>query len=85
MLTKLTLSVEKDTVASARRLARKNRTSISSMFARFTQAVADAELKQKIPIAPITRKATGTATLPKGTTDVELLEDALFEKYGARK
>lgn len=85
MLTKLTLSAEKDIVASAKKLAHKNKTSISSMFSRFMQATVDIGAKHKIPLAPITIRASGIVNLPKGKTDTELLGEALSDKYGIGK
>ncbi|HBC88259.1 MAG TPA: hypothetical protein DCZ94_15010 [Lentisphaeria bacterium] len=84
MLTKLTLSAEKDVVEQARRLARKNRTSISSMFSRFIRNASRSGIDQQNPIAPITKRASGIASLKNGKTDKELLEEALSEKYGIK-
>jgi len=38
----------------------------------------------KRPLGPLTRKATGVITIPKGKSDRQLIEDALSEKYGTR-
>ncbi len=84
MLAKLTLSVEEELIKDARRMVRRNRTSISSMFSRFIRREIEAESSAKIPLAPITRKASGIVCLRAGKGDRELLEDALSEKYGVR-
>ncbi len=82
-LTKLTLSVEKELVEQAKKLAKDEGTSLSSMFARFLDAVIkQRRTTTKFTPGPITRRATGLAKFPKGKSDRELLEEALAEKYG---
>jgi hypothetical protein len=78
---KLTLSADRKVIDQARKLARENNTSISSMFARFVRMLA---VRRKLPrdIGPIARQATGLITLPKGKTSRDVLVDALMEKYG---
>ena len=80
---KLTLSADPEVIAEARQLARQSGTSVSSMFARFVRLLAG-KRRPRRPLGPLTRKATGLVTLPKGQSDRKLLEDALFEKHGLR-
>jgi hypothetical protein len=78
---KLTLSMDEETIAEAKRLAAESGTSVSAMFARLVRAMA-ARPEAGIPIGPITRQATGLVKLPDGKTDRELIEEALMDKYG---
>ncbi len=58
--TKLTLSADKKVIEKARRLAKKNKTSISAMFSRFVLAMDSPEDRFKDePLGPITRQALG--------------------------
>jgi len=80
---KLTLSARTDVIKEAKRLAKRHRTSVSAMFERMIRAMAERE-SDKRPLGPLTRKATGVITIPKGKSDRQLIEDALSEKYGTR-
>ena len=77
---KLTLSMDEETIAQAKRLAAEPGSSVSAMFSRLVRAMA---LKpgEKIKIGPIARRATGLVKFPSGKTDRELLEDALADQY----
>jgi hypothetical protein len=77
---KMTLSAEGHVIAQAKRLARRNRTSVSSMFTRYIQTMA-AQEHAKPDIAPIARRMSGILKLPKGKTERDVLVDALMEKY----
>jgi hypothetical protein len=93
---KLTLSVEKDLIEKAKKLALQQGTSLSSMFSRFLSTVLSGNSgmfrsgpsskkvsgRAKIRIGPITRKLAGSVKFPPGKTDRELIEEALGEKYG---
>ncbi|HMN41993.1 MAG TPA: DUF6364 family protein [Phycisphaerales bacterium] len=83
---KLTLSMSKEDVRTAKRLARERGTSLSAMFARFVRVL---DLRGRGPktdeLPPITRKMTGTISLPMGKTDRELVEDALMAKHGFKR
>ncbi|MBI2932747.1 MAG: hypothetical protein HYY16_13955 [Planctomycetes bacterium] len=77
--TKLTLSADKDLIKEAKKLADREGTSLSSMFARFLRAVLR-EWREKEQPGPVTSKATGLVKLPAGKSDRQLLEEALREK-----
>jgi hypothetical protein len=81
---KLTLSADRETIKQAKKLARQNKTSVSSMFSRFVRLMAKGR-KPGDEIGPLTRKAMGIASLPKGKTYRAVLEEALLEKYGLDK
>ena len=72
---KLTLSVDGETIAQAKRLAAERGTSVSAMFSRLVRAMAH-EKGRKVVIGPITRRATGLVNLPRGKTDRQLVEES---------
>jgi len=78
---KLTLSAPEEVIRQAKRLAARNKTSVSAMFTRLFSAMAQADADHDIPLGPTTLRATGIANLPTKRTDRELLEDALEDKY----
>lgn len=84
MTKKLTLSMSEDAIATAKKLAAEENTSVSAMFEQIVRGMA-ARKKRSIPIGPLTRKATGLVKLPEGKTDRELITEALMEKYGIKK
>ncbi len=78
---KLTLSVDRDLIRKAKRLAGEEGSSLSSMISR----ILEARLRRrdgKDRTGPLTKRATGLIRLPAGKSDREVLEDALGEKYG---
>jgi len=81
---KLTLSMDEEVIAQAKRLAAQSGTSVSAMFSRLVRSMAARPLV-KMPIGPITRRATGLVKLPPRTTDRRLLEEALEQKYRIKK
>jgi hypothetical protein len=82
---KLTLSANEDVIRRARNLARSNRTSISAIFARLIRFMSRAHVVEGRVIGPLTKKASGIVSLPKGKSDRAVLEDALLEKYVPRR
>ena len=78
---RLTLSVDECVAKEAKRLAKRSGRSVSAMFSRFVLAMSRAE-KTQPEIGPLTRKASGLVSLPKGKTGRKVLEEALLEKYG---
>ena len=77
---KLTLSMDEETIAQAKRLAAEQGTSVSAMLSRLVRAMS---LKPgaKIKIGPTTRRATGLVKLPSARTDRSLVEEALADEY----
>lgn len=83
---KLTLSADEEVVRKARRLARKENTSISAMFSRFILIKSGRERPTREErLGPLTRKALGLCRLPPGASYRKVLEEALVEKYGVGK
>lgn len=84
MLTKLTLSVDEDVVAQAKRLAAEQNTSVSAMFSRIVRAMAE-QSQSPSDLGPITRQVAGIVKLPKGKSPRDVLTEALVEKHGLKR
>ena len=81
---KLTLSAPASVIAEAKRIAARNKTSVSAMFTRLLTAVSRVAENDRIPIGPVTHSASGIVSLPLATKE-ELLADALEDKYGKQR
>ena len=81
---KLTLSMDREVVATAKRLAKRHRTSVSAMLSNMVKAMAaqEGEKRPEIPPDSIAARAVGLVKLPLGKTDGDVLYEALCEKYG---
>jgi hypothetical protein len=78
---KLTLSADPATVKLAKTLAADQDTSVSAMFERFVKLMAATKLPRS-PVAPLTRRASGMVTMPKGKQARDVLIDALLDRHG---
>ncbi|HID28752.1 MAG TPA: hypothetical protein EYP19_01970 [Desulfobacterales bacterium] len=86
MTAKLTLSMDKTTIEKAKRVAGERHTSVSAMFARFVSGLDRlGHPDSGEPLGPTTRAATGLVELPAEAPDRQLVEDALWERYGSRE
>jgi len=85
MTTKLTLSMDESVIERAKKAARARKTSVSAMLAGVVSGL-DALEHPPGPdfIGPLTRAATGLVESSPGSSDVDLLSDALWERYGDR-
>jgi hypothetical protein len=83
-MTKLTLSAEPEVVATAKRLAKERKISVSRLFAQLVKGM-DMWDRDPMPIGPKTRAVSGIVSFPPDKTDRELIEDALEERYGKLK
>ena len=83
---KLTLSADAEVIRQARRLAAREKTSISAMFGNFIRSlIGGAGREGPVPPDSIAARATGFIARPKGKTPRELLTEALLERYGGRR
>ena len=82
-MTKLTLSVDAATVATAKALAAEQGTSVSAMFERFVHLVAAAR-RAPTAVGPLTKGVTGIVSMPKGQDVRSVLEAALLDRHGPR-
>ena len=80
-MTKLTLSVDENTIQLAKQKAAENNTSISAMFSEYITSLAKDSTGPAI--APLTQKATGLVELEPGKSDKELLAEALAERHSS--
>lgn len=84
-ITKLTLSVDRDVVNNAKRLARERNTSISALFERFIVSLLASTKLPPEGIGPITRKASGLIKMEDGSRHEDILAEALADKYGFKR
>ena len=84
-MAKLTLSSEQGIVNRAKKLAKRRRTSLSSMVTHYLDAVSGGEdTTGAVRLGPLTLKASGLLKLPPGSSYEDLLGDALADKHGLR-
>lgn len=81
-MAKLTLNVDAEIIAQAKRLAAENHTSVSALFSHFIRALAN-NAGSDMPIGKIAKKASGMIDL-KGRDYRDVLTDSLVDKYAAR-
>jgi len=82
-MTKLTLRLDKSLVKEAKRFAKDEGASLSSLFRIFLHWAVKSRRKWE-GVGPITLRATGLVRFPSGKSERELLEDALVERYARR-
>jgi hypothetical protein len=83
-MTKLTLSAEPEVVASAKRLAKEHKISVSRLFAQFVRGMEMRDWKSQ-PIGPRTRAVSGIVSLPPGKSYREIVDEAMEERHGKLK
>ena len=83
-MTKLTLSMDEEVVATAKRIARRHRQSVSGMFSSMVKAMAAQEEQRNVDVPPdsVVARLTGIIKVPPGKTTDDLRYDALCEKFG---
>lgn len=79
-MTKLTLSMEPEVIAAAKRLAKEQKTSVSNMIRQYIKAMDRMDWKS-MPIGPKTLKISGIISLPADKDYRQLRDDALEERY----
>ncbi len=86
-MTKLTLSVDPEVVAKARRISKRRKTSVSAMFSHYVAAMEESGHKPD-SLPPMTKRAVelaaGTAKLPEDWDYRDELADLLDEKFGVK-
>jgi hypothetical protein len=83
MMKKLTLSVDPAIIEHAKRLAKQNNTSVSTMFERMIRLMSNRPAG-RAALGPITRKVSGVISLPRGKSSRQMLEEALVRKHATR-
>ena len=79
---KLTLTAESDVINKAKQLAEQRGTSVSAMFSDLVKTMARSDDMIDRPLPPITRRLAGIVKLPPDKPYRELIEEALWERYG---
>jgi len=83
---KLTLSADEKVIAQAKRLAARQRTSVSAMFARFVASTSQGEKTAlEVPSDSIAARVTGVIRLPRGKNERDILTEALMAKYRIKR
>ena len=84
-MAKLTLSMPAKDIQAAHRIAKQNKTSISSMMLRIVRVMSMRKKprgRRDEELPPLTKKLSGILPNPKGKSDRQLIEDALLDKHG---
>lgn len=80
-MAKLTLSVPEHSVQRAKRYAKQNKTTVSSLVDRFFSTLG----KQGPVETPLTDSMVGLLKEPEGMDEKEIITEALMEKYLDKK
>jgi hypothetical protein len=80
MTTKLTLTVEKDVIESAKVYAKQNGRSLSALIENYLKALTQKENPEE-ELSPKVRELMGSIKLPKGFDYKKELTEALSKKY----
>ncbi len=81
MNTKLTLTLDDQTIQNAKQYAKQNKPSLSKLVEFYFRAISMDSSNEMGTISPITKSLSGIATLKTTKTDKELLQDALNKKF----
>ena len=83
---KLTLSADAQVIVQAKRIAQREHTSVSAMFARFIRSRnLRKQPAREIPPDSLAARAAGFISLPKGKSPRDVLTEALLEKYKTKR
>jgi hypothetical protein len=80
MTTKLTLTVEKDVIESAKLYAKQNGRSLSALIENYLKALVQKENPEE-ELSPKVKELMGSIKLPKGFDYKKELTEALSKKY----
>lgn len=85
--TKLTLSVDPEVIAKARRISKRRKTSLSTMFSRYISTIEEST-PARSSLPPLTRRAlelgVGAAPVSENWDYRDELTDILDERYGLK-
>jgi hypothetical protein len=81
MRTKLTLTLERDTIREAKRYARTTGTSLSQLVGFYFFSLSSSSPQRRMPLPPITSSLAQLAPHPFYCDEKQVLADALTEKY----
>ncbi|MGR3301608.1 MAG: DUF6364 family protein [Candidatus Scalindua sp.] len=81
MATKLTLTLDKETIEVAKKYAKKYKISLSKLVEFYFKALTSSFENYNENVPPITKELSGIARITTVKSDKELLEDALNRKF----
>jgi len=81
MDTKLTLRLDDRVIKKAKKFARRNHVSLSSLVETYFKSLIDENDKAKYKATPTVRKLIGTLKVSDNLTPEEVRDDFLLEKY----
>jgi hypothetical protein len=82
MYTKLTLSIDRAVIESAKIYAKKSKRSVSRLVEEYLSSISHANRENNNkPLGPITKELVGVIKTKKNIDYKELLTEALMEKY----
>ncbi len=81
MATKLTLTLDNETIKAAKVYAKKNKISLSKLVEFYFKSLTSSFEHYNKNIPPITKELSGIARITTTKSDKELLEDALNGRF----
>ena len=81
MATKLTLTMDNNTIETAKQYAKKNKISLSKLVEFYFKSLSSVSENYIESIPPITKELSGIARISTTKSDKELLKDALNKKF----
>ena len=81
MNTKLTLKLNETTIKKAKKFARKNKVSLSSLVENYFNSLISENDSDEFPITPTVKELSGILRLEGNTTPEELRDKYLMDKY----
>ncbi len=79
MATKLTLTLDKEVIETAKEYAKKNNISLSGIVELYFKTLSSGTKDHKV--GPITKELSGIARFPTKKSDKELLKEALNKRF----
>lgn len=81
MTTKLTLTMDNNTIETAKKYAKKNKISVSKLVEFYFKSLSSVSENHNESIPPITKELSGIAKISTIKSDKVLLKDALNKKF----
>ena len=81
MITKLTLTMDNNTIETAKQYAKKNKISLSKLVEFYFKSLSTDSENHIESIPPITKELSGIARISTTKSNKELLKDALNKKF----
>lgn len=81
MTTKLTLTIDKETIRKAKKFARKKNSSLSKLVEAYLKVLTTGKDDSNSELSPLTKSLRGSFKMPEGFDYKEELSERLSEKY----